>query len=53
MVVRMNEVDDQKAPRQVNDELREERKLQGKEVEVVRACDENTGALCRKEGDGN
>ena len=25
----------------------------GKEVEVVRACDEKRGALRRKEGDGN
>ena len=25
----------------------------GKYVEVVRACDEKSGALCRKEGDGH
>ena len=28
-------------------------KVEGKEVEVVWACDEKKGALGRKEGDGN
>ena len=29
------------------------KKVTGKDVEVVWACDEKRGALCRKEGDGN